>query len=149
MADRRRLSRSLQFERWLQVHEGTSLAVVRAAADPCLVPVRAAKDVLPQPQPRPHPLLCAPVERHARSNTTFQQARRNGGVPRTPETMRPDVLGRPAAALGGLCWGCMREGGCSPRRHGHKIPSQSIITNEDEVRPHGPRQRARASHDRG
>lgn len=96
VADRRGVSRSLLFE-WRQVREGTMPGLLRAEADApsTLVPVRLVED----PPPRPQAAASARPEWPARSGATVELVLRNGRVLRVGEAIRPEVLGRLAAAL--------------------------------------------------
>lgn len=97
VADRHGVSRSLLFEWRRQVREGTMPGVVRAETDApsALVPVRLVED----PTPRPQAAASARPERPARSGATIELVLRNGRVLRVAEAIRPEVLGRLAAAL--------------------------------------------------
>jgi transposase len=97
VADRRGMSRSLLFEWRRQAREGTMPGLVRTEPEvqPSLVPVRVVEDppLRPQAPASPRP------ERPARSGATIEVVLRNGRVLRVSEAIRPDVLGRLAAAL--------------------------------------------------
>lgn len=97
VAGRHGMSPSLLFDWRRQLREGTMPGVVGTAAGaPTLVPVRVA-DAAPAP-PRPEP--CPRPERPARA-ATIELVLPNGRLLRVPETIRPEVLGRLAAALEG------------------------------------------------
>lgn len=95
VADRHGVSRSLLFEWRRQIQEGTMSGVVRTEpeAPPALVPVRLVEDLPRPPSGPPRP------ERPARSGVTMELVLRNGRVLRVSEAIRPEVLGRLAAAL--------------------------------------------------
>lgn len=97
VADRRGVSRSLLFEWRRQVREGTMPGLVTTGLEvqPTLVPVRVVDDSPPRPQASSCP------ERPARSGATIELVLRNGRVLRVSEAIRPEVLGRLAAALDG------------------------------------------------
>ena len=101
VADRHGMSRSLLFDWRRQVREGTMPGVVRADAAPALVPVRVVEDAPPGQEPRSHAPPRGPVERTGRFSTTIELVLRNGRVLRVSEAIRPEVLGRLAAALDG------------------------------------------------
>lgn len=96
VADRHGMSRSLLFEWRRQVREGTMPGVVRMDREvpPTLVPVRVVEDA-----PRRQPSASVRPERPTRSGATFELVLRNGSVLRVSEAIRPEVLGRLAAAL--------------------------------------------------
>jgi transposase len=99
IADRHGLSRSLLFAWRRQVREGTMPGLVRVEAElpPALVPVRVVEETPPPPKPAPRPRY----ERPARAGMTIEPVLRNGRVLRVSEAIRPEVLGRLAAALEG------------------------------------------------
>lgn len=101
VSDRHGMSRSLLFEWRRQVREGTMPGVVRADAGPALVPVRIVEDAPPKEAPRPPPASRVPGERSSRSVATVEVVLSNGRVLRVSEAIRPEVLGRLAAALDG------------------------------------------------
>jgi transposase len=98
VADRHGLSRSLLFEWRRQAREGTMPGLVRTEPEvpPMLVPVRVVED----PPPR-RPPASPPPERPVQFGTTMELVLRNGRVLRVSEAIRPEVLGRLAAALDG------------------------------------------------
>jgi len=97
VADRHGMSRSLLFEWRRQIREGTMPGVVRVEREvaPSLVPVRVVADLPPRPQ------VAAPPrgEPPAQSGATIEVVLTNGRMLRVSETIRPEVLGRLAAAL--------------------------------------------------
>ena len=97
VADRHGVSRSLLFEWRRQVREGTMPGLVRTESEvpPNLVPVRVVEDppLRPQTSASPRP------ERPARSGAMIELVLSNGRVLRVSEAIRPEVLGRLAAAL--------------------------------------------------
>jgi transposase len=95
VADRRGVSRSLLFEWRRQVREGTmpGLVTTEPEVQPALVPVRVVENSPPRPQASSCP------ERRARSGAMIELVLRNGRVLRVSEAIRPEVLGRLAAAL--------------------------------------------------
>jgi transposase len=97
VADRHGMSRSLLFEWRRQARDGTMPGLVRPelGIQPSLVPVRIVEDRLPKPQA---PASSRP-ERPARSGATIEVVLLNGRVLRISEAIRPEVLGRLAAAL--------------------------------------------------
>lgn len=97
VADRHGVSRSLLFEWRRQVREGTMPGVVRAETAPALVSVRIVEDA----SSRRQSAASSRPERPARPGTTIEVMLPNGRVLRVSETIRPDVLGRLAAALDG------------------------------------------------
>jgi transposase len=99
VADRHGMSRSLLFEWRRQVREGTMPGVVRAETAPALVPVRIVEDAPPKEAPRPPPLSRESGERSVKSAAMVEVVLSNGRVLRVSEAIRPEVLGRLAAAL--------------------------------------------------
>lgn len=99
VADRHGMSRSLLFEWRRQMREGTMPGVVRAEAAPALVPVRVVEDAPPQQVPRPQLSSRGSVERPGKAAALIEVVLRNGRVLRVSEAIRPEVLGRLAAAL--------------------------------------------------
>jgi transposase len=97
VADRHGMSRSLLFEWRRQVHEGTMPGVVRADAAATLVPIRVVDDAPRLPRP-PSPSR-KPVMRSGKAVAMIEVVLSNGRVLRVCETIRPEVLGRLAAAL--------------------------------------------------
>jgi len=97
VADRHGVSRSLLFEWRRQAREGTMSGLVRTEPEvpPRLVPVRVVED----PPPRPQAPASSRPDRPARSGMTIELVLRNGRVLRVSEAIRPEVLGRLAAAL--------------------------------------------------
>ena len=73
--------------------------VVRAEAAPALVPVRIVEDAPPKEAPRPPPSSRRSVERPGKSAAMVEIVLSNGRVLRVSEAIRPEVLGRLAAAL--------------------------------------------------
>ncbi len=97
LADRHGMSRSLLFEWRRQVREGTMPGVVRA--DVALVPVRIVEDAPRKEAPRlPQPSRGS-AERPGKSAAMVEVVLRNGRMLRVSEAIRPEVLGRLAAAL--------------------------------------------------
>jgi transposase len=98
VADRHGMSRSPLFDWRRQVREGTMPGVVRMDHEvpPTLVPVRLVED-----PSRRQPSASVRSERATRSSTTLGLVLRNGRVLRVSEAIRPEVLGRLAAALDG------------------------------------------------
>lgn len=92
VADRNGLSRSLLFDWRRQVREGTMPGVVRADAAGTLVPVRIVEDA---------PTKADPPEPLSKAAPTVEVVLANGRILRVSESIRPDVLGRLAAALDG------------------------------------------------
>jgi transposase len=99
VADRHGMSRSLLFEWRRQVREGTMLGVVRAEAAPTLVPVRVVEDARRKEAPCLPPPSRGFGERSVKSAAMVEAVLLNGRVLRVPEAIRPEVLGRLAAAL--------------------------------------------------
>ncbi|NOG72206.1 transposase [Roseicella sp. DB1501] len=99
VADRHGMSRSLLFEWRRQVREGVMPGVVRAEAAPALVPVRLVDDAPQKEAPRPPPLAHGSAERPSKSAAMVEVVLSNGRVLRVSEAIRPEVLGRLAAAL--------------------------------------------------
>ncbi|WP_158292290.1 IS66-like element accessory protein TnpA [Paracraurococcus ruber] len=99
VADRHGMSRSLLFEWRRQVREGTMPGVVRAEAAPALVPVRVVEGALPKEPSCPPPSPRGSGERAAKSVAMVEVVLSNGRVLRVSEAIRPEVLGRLAAAL--------------------------------------------------
>jgi transposase len=100
VADRHGMSRSLLFEWRRQVRDGTMPGVVRAEAAPVLVPVRIAEGAVPKVEaPRQPPASRGPAERPGKVGATIEVVLSNGRVLRVSEAIRPEVLGRLAAAL--------------------------------------------------
>jgi transposase len=98
VAGRHGMSPSLLFDWRRQAREGTMPGVVgMAAQSPALVPVRVVDEppARPRPESRPRP------ERPVRAAATIELVLPNGRVLRVPETIRPEVLGKLAAALEG------------------------------------------------
>lgn len=97
IADRHGVSRSLLFEWRRQAREGTMPGLVGAEPElpPSLVPVR----VVGEPPPRPQTAALPRPERAARSGATLDVVLPNGRLLRVSEAIRPEVLGRLAAAL--------------------------------------------------
>ena len=99
VADRYGMSRSLLFDWRRQAREGTMPGVVRADAAPALVPVRVVDDAPTTQAPRwPSPPRRR-VERPGKAATMIEVVLANGRVLRVSEAIRPEVLGRLAAAL--------------------------------------------------
>jgi transposase len=101
VADRHGMSRSLVFDWRRQVREGTMPGVVRADAAPALVPVRVVDDAPTMQTPRPPSPSHGPVERPGKTATMIEVVLTNGRVLRVSEAIRPEALGRLAAALEG------------------------------------------------
>jgi transposase len=101
VADRHGMSRSLLFEWRRQVREGTMPGVVRAEAAPALVPVRIVEDTPPKEPPRPPRVSRVPGERASKAAAAVEVVLSNGRLLRVSEAIRPEVLGRLAAALDG------------------------------------------------
>lgn len=97
IADRHGVSRSLLFDWRRQVREGTMPGVVRAEGSSVLVPVHVVDKAPPQPLPTSPPH--GPVERHGKTASTIEVVLTNGRVLRVSEAIRPEALGRLAAAL--------------------------------------------------
>jgi transposase len=74
---------------------------VRADAAATLVPVRIVEDAPPKETPRPPPSSRGSAERAGKSAATVEVVLSNGRVLRVSEAIRPEVLGRLAAALDG------------------------------------------------
>lgn len=96
VADRHGMSRSLLFEWRRQVREGTMPGVLRAETAPALVPVRIVEDAPPKEAPVPSRRS---VARAGKSAAMVEVVLSNGRVLRVSEAIRPEVLGRLAAAL--------------------------------------------------
>ena len=99
VADRHGMSRSLLFEWRRQVREGTMLGVVRAHVAPGLVPVCVVEDAPRKEAPRRPQPSRGSAERPGKSATMVEVVLRNGRVLWVSEAIRPEVLGRLAAAL--------------------------------------------------
>lgn len=99
VADRHGMSRSLLFEWRRQVREGTMPGVVRADAAGTLVPVRIMEEAPRKETARPAVLARRPGERAGKPSVTVEVVLSNGRVLRVSEAIRPEVLGRLAAAL--------------------------------------------------
>lgn len=99
VADRHGMSRSLLFEWRRQVREGAMPGVLRADAAATLVPVRIVEDAALKAAPRPPPSSRGSAERAGKSAATVEVALSNGRVLRVSEAIRPEVVGRLAAAL--------------------------------------------------
>jgi transposase len=99
VADRHGMSRSLLFDWRRQAREGTMPGVVRADAAPALVPVRVVDDAPTTQTPHPPSLSCRRAERPGKAATMIEVVLPNGRVLRVSEAIRPEVLGRLAAAL--------------------------------------------------
>jgi transposase len=99
VADRHGVSRSLLFEWRRQVREGTMPGVVRAEVAASLVPVRIVEAAPPKAVPRPPRPSRGSAERAGKSAGTIEVVLPNGRVLRVSEAIRPEVLGRLAAAL--------------------------------------------------
>lgn len=99
IADRHGIGRSLLFEWRRQVREGTMPGVVRAEAAPALVPVRVMEDAPSKPLPRASSPPRKPVKWPGKTAATVEVVLSNGRVLRVSEAIRPEVLGRLAAAL--------------------------------------------------
>ena len=101
VADRHGMSRSLLFDWRRQVRDGTMPGVVRADAAPRLVPVRIVEE---PPPPRRAAAASSPggqVARTGKAVATVEVVLLNGRLLRVSEAIRPEVLGRLAAALDG------------------------------------------------
>ena len=99
VADRHGISRSLLFEWRRPVREGTMLGVVRADVAPALVPVCVVEDAPRTEVPRPPRPPRGSAERAGKSAAMVEVVLSNGRMLRVSETIRPEVLGRLAAAL--------------------------------------------------
>ena len=99
VADRYGVSRSLLFEWRRQIREGTMPGVVRADAAPALVPVRIVEDAPPKETPHQPMPSRRSAERPGKSATMVEVVLSNGRMLRVSEAIRPEVLGRLAAAL--------------------------------------------------
>jgi transposase len=75
--------------------------VLRAAAAPSLVPVRVVEAAPSEQGPRPGSPPRKPAERPGEAATTIEVVLANGRVLRVSEAIRPEALGRLAAALEG------------------------------------------------
>ena len=101
VADRHGMSRSLLFDWRRQVRDGTMPGVVRADAAPRLAPVRIVEE---PPPPRTAAAASSPggqVARTVKPAATVEVVLLNGRLLRVSEAIRPEVLGRLAAALDG------------------------------------------------
>ena len=99
VAGRHGMSPSLIFDWRRQLREGTMPGIVGTAVSaPTLVPVRVVNEAL-TPR-RPSRNSCARPERPAKP-ATMELVLPNGRLLRVSETIRPEVLGRLAAALEG------------------------------------------------
>nr|WP_280864149.1 transposase [Falsiroseomonas frigidaquae] len=99
VADRHGMSRSLLFDWRRQVREGTMPGVVRADAASTLVPVRVVEAAASRQAPCPPLSSRRPVVRPVKAAAMVEVVLTNGRVLRISETIRPEVLGRLAAAL--------------------------------------------------
>jgi transposase len=99
VADRHGMSRSLLFAWRRQVGDGTMPGLVRAAAAAALVPVRVVAAASPPEAPRASLPWRGPAGRPGKSAATVEVVLSNGRVLRVCEAIRPEVLGRLAAAL--------------------------------------------------
>jgi transposase len=99
VADRHGMSRSLLFDWRRQVREGTMPGVVRADAAPAFVAVHVIDDARTPRTPRPPSPSRSRVERPGKAASMIEVALPNGRVLRVSEAIRPEVLGRLAAAL--------------------------------------------------
>lgn len=101
VADRHGMSRSLLFEWRRQVRDGRMPGVMRAETPPLLVPVRVVEGAPPAPlSPPRQPAVASPrADRPTRSGAMIEVVLSNGRVLRVSEVIRPEVLGRLAAAL--------------------------------------------------
>lgn len=99
VADRHGMSRSLLFDWRRQVREGAMPGVVRADAVPALVPVRVVEDGSTTQSPRPSSPPRGRVGRSGKAASMIEVVLPNGRVLRVSEAIRPEVLGRLAAAL--------------------------------------------------
>jgi len=95
LADRHGVSRSLLFEWRRQVREGLMPGVTRVDGSPAMVPV----SVVAEPRPKEMSPFHSPGSPQA--TAMIEVVLTNGRVLRFPEAIRPDVLGRLAAALDG------------------------------------------------
>lgn len=103
VADRHGMSRSLLFDWRRQAREGTMPGVVRADAASTLVPVQIVADVPPERTTSNTALPHRRVARPCKAATTVEVVLPNGRVLRVSDAIRPDVLGRLAAALDAGC----------------------------------------------
>jgi len=99
VADRHGVSRSLLFEWRRQVREGRMPGVLRAEAAGSLVPVRIVEAAPPKEAPRPPRPSRGSAERAGKSAAMVEVVLSNGRMLRVSEAIRPEVLGRLAAAL--------------------------------------------------
>jgi len=95
LADRHGVSRSLLFEWRRQVREGLMPGVTRVDGSPAMVPVSVVAE------PRPKEMLPFHSPGSPQATAMIEVVLTNGRVLRFPEPIRPDVLGRLAAALDG------------------------------------------------
>ena len=95
LADRHGVSRSLLFEWRRQVREGLMPGVTRVDGSPAMVPV----SVVAEPRSKEMSPFHSPGSPQA--TAMIEVVLTNGRVLRFPEAIRPDVLGRLAAALDG------------------------------------------------
>jgi transposase len=93
------MSRSLLFDWRRQVREGTMPGVVCADAAPRLVPVRVIGDAPTTQTPCPPSPSRGRVKRPGKAASMIEVALPNGRLLRVSEAIRPEVLGRLAAAL--------------------------------------------------
>ena len=99
VAGRHGMSPGLIFEWRRQLREGTMPGVVGTTPGaPTLVPVRVVDEAPTAPRPRRGP--CARPARPAKA-ATIELVLPNGRLLRVAETIRPELLGRLAAALEG------------------------------------------------
>ena len=99
VADRHGMSRSLLFDWRRQAREGTMPGLVRADAPPTLVPVRIVADAPPEPEATNGTSPHRRVTRQCKAASMIEVVLPNGRVLRVSEAIRPEVLGRLAAAL--------------------------------------------------
>jgi transposase len=99
VAGRHGMSRSLLFDWRRQVREGTMPGVVCADAAPRLVRVHVIDDAPTTQTPRPPSPSRGRLERPGKAASVIEVALPNGRLLRVSESIRPEVLGRLAAAL--------------------------------------------------
>ncbi len=88
------------------MRDGTMPGVVRTETPPLLVPVRVVEDAPRKETPHPPRSPAAAslrAERPTRSGAMIEVVLSNGRLLRVSEAIRPEVLGRLAAALDACC----------------------------------------------
>ena len=103
VADRHGMSRSLLFDWRRQAREGTMPGLVRADAASTLVPVRVVADAPPEPEATNAASPHRRVTRQCKAASMIEVVLPNGRVLRVSDAIRPEVLGRLAAALDASC----------------------------------------------